>query len=282
MEFVKAHGTGNDFVLLPDLADDMTLTADLTRRLCAPHLGLGADGVIRIAPPRSGTDADVFMDYRNADGSIAEMCGNGVRTVAKYALDRELVEGNTISVDTRAGVKAVQVVQRDAEGRVHLVRVDMGVPAPGERTSITVDAPDGPESYEVATVSMGNPHAVLVTDDVATAPVTTIGPLIERHPAFPNGANVEFIAVRGKDQITGRIWERGVGETMASGSGASAMAVGAWMRGLTGRTCQVTLPGGTLDIDWSSERLYVTGPAVEVASGTIDPSWMTAEMGVTA
>jgi diaminopimelate epimerase len=279
MRFVKAHGTGNDFVLLPDLDGRIRLTAPLVRALCTPHLGLGADGVIRIAPPRTGHIADVFMDYWNADGSVAEMCGNGVRCVAKQVVDRELVplaaedDGVVLlRVDTRAGVKPV-ACRRGPDGLVQRVRVDMGMPVPGliDR-SMRVDG----QELRVTTLSMGNPHAVLVVDGVEEAPVRRLGPLLEHHPDFPHGTNVEFIAARARDRVVGRIWERGVGETLASGTGGSAMAVAAHLLGLTGRRVTVELPGGMLEIDWRDMTLFMSGPVVEVASGHLDESWLTA------
>ncbi len=276
MRFVKAHGAGNDFILLPDHDDRLTLTPALVRALCARHVGLGADGVIRLGPPRAGVDADVFMDYRNADGSPAEMCGNGVRCVAKYAVDRGLVAGDTVRVDTPGGVKPV-VCTRAPDGLVDRVRVDMGSPHPG-LVDHRLDV-DG-RAVRVTTVSMGNPHAVLVVDDVAAAPVRTLGPLIERHPAFPEGTNVEFAAVPARDRVVGRVWERGVGETLASGTGASAMAVAAALLGLAGRTTAVDLPGGRLMVTWGPHTVTVTGPAAEVASGDVDRAWLAAlDMG---
>ncbi|CAN5264077.1 diaminopimelate epimerase [soil metagenome] len=278
MRFVKAHGAGNDFVLLPDHDDRLTLTPALVRALCARHVGLGADGVIRLGPPRAGVDADVFMDYRNADGSLAEMCGNGVRCVAKYAVDRRLVAGDTVRVDTRGGVKPV-VCTRGRDGLVDRVRVDMGPPRPG-LVDHRLDV-DG-RAVRVTTLSMGNPHAVLVVDDVAAAPVRTLGPLIERHPTFPEGTNVEFAAVPARDRVVGRVWERGVGETLASGTGASAMAVAAALLGLAGRTTAVDLPGGRLTVAWGPRTVTVTGPAVEIASGDLDRAWLAAlEVGAT-
>jgi diaminopimelate epimerase len=271
MRFVKAHGTGNDFVLLPDLEDRIELTPDLVRALCAPHLGVGADGVIRIG---TSPDGDVFMDHWNADGSTAEMCGNGVRCVAKYVLDREIVEGDSLRVDTRAGVKRVEA-RRGADGKVVAVRVDMGAPVPGGvNQPLDVQRDGAEEIVHITTLSMGNPHAVLVVDDVAAAPVRTLGPEIEGHRAFPDRTNVEFIHVRGRDRIEGRIWERGVGETMASGTGSSAMAVAAHLLGLADRSVTVALPGGELRIEWTDETLYVEGPAVEVAEGELSIDWL--------
>jgi diaminopimelate epimerase len=279
MRFVKAHGSGNDFVLLPDLDGRITLSASLVRALCTPHLGLGADGVIRIAPARAGEAADVFMDYRNADGSVAEMCGNGVRCLAKHVVDRDLVplasddDGVVVlRVGTRAGVKLVACL-RGTNGLVERVRVDMGTPVPGAvDRALRVDG----QELRVTTVSMGNPHAVLVVDEVAEAPVRGLGPLLERHPDFPEGTNVEFIAAPARDRVVGRIWERGVGETLASGTGGSAMAVAAHLLGLCDRRVTVELPGGVLDIDWQETALFMSGPVVEVASGRLDASWLSA------
>ena len=273
MRFVKAHGTGNDFVLLPDLDGELELTAELVRTLCAPHLGLGADGVIRIAPAESGS-ADVFMDYWNADGSLSEMCGNGVRCVAKYVLDRGVVSGDQVRVLTRGGVKPVEA-RRGPDGKVQRVRVDMGAPVPGAVNQPLDVRVDGVEQIvRMTTLSMGNPHAVLLVDDVATAPVHTLGSLIEGHSAFPHRTNVEFIAVPARDRVEGRIWERGVGETMASGTGSSAMAVAAHLLGLADRRVTVSLPGGEIAVDWTDETLYMEGPAVEVAEGELNADWL--------
>lgn len=291
MRFVKAHGAGNDFVLLPDFEDGLALTPALVRGLCARHTGIGADGVIRLA--RGGTGTDVFMDYWNADGSVAEMCGNGVRCVAKYVVDRGMVQGDVVRVDTRDGVKPVEIAERHPDGRVASVRVDMGAPMPTGSKKVDVSPTrlvgcpwlpplSVPGSGEVAvtaeqlftevtTVSMGNPHAVLVVSDVEQAPVATWGPLIEHDDAFPRGTNVEFICVPSRDRVIGRIWERGVGETQASGTGASAMAVAANVLGLADRQVTVALPGGELVVDWSGETLYITGPAIEVAEGDLVP-----------
>ncbi len=271
MRFVKVHGAGNDFVLLPDPEDALTLEPPLVRRLCARHHGLGGDGVIRLAPAREGVAADVFMDYRNADGSLAEMCGNGVRCVAKHVADHGLVPGDVVRVDTRGGVKTVRV-SRGPDGRVTSVRVDMGTPVVGK-----IDEPlevDG-QVVAVTTLSMGNPHAVTLVPDVAAAPLRRLGPALQRHPAFPDGCNVEVIAVPSRDRVRGRVWERGVGETMASGTGCAAMAVAARLLGLAERAVTVAVPGGELTVQWTDETLWVCGPAVEVATGELDETWLT-------
>lgn len=273
MRFVKAHGTGNDFVLLPDLEGRLELTGQLVRALCEPHRGLGADGVIRIAPA-DNAGADVFMDYWNADGTVSEMCGNGVRCVAKYVLDRGMVSGDSVRVLTRGGVKPV-TASRGADGTVTCVRVDMGAPVPGGVNQPLDVRIDGVEQIvRMTTLSMGNPHAVLLVDDVATAPVRTLGPLIEGHSAFPDRTNVEFIAVPSRDRVEGRIWERGVGETMASGTGSSAMAVAAHLLGLADRRVTVSLPGGEIAVDWTDDTLFMEGPAVEVAEGELSAEWL--------
>jgi diaminopimelate epimerase len=271
IRFVKAHGAGNDFVLLPDLDDELAVGEAFVRALCDRNLGVGGDGVIRLGA--GGDDADVFMDYRNADGSIAEMCGNGVRCVAKYVADRGIVTGDVVRVGTRGGVKPVEVVARHADGTVAQVRVDMG--APVETGPVAVEVP-GRGRTTFTTVSMGNPHAVVVVDDVPTAPLAEWGPHVAVHDAFPNGTNVEVIAVPERTRVIGRIFERGVGETMASGTGASAMAAAAHLLGLADRAVAVELPGGTLAVDWREDTLTVTGPAVEVASGTLDDAWLAA------
>lgn len=290
MRFVKAHGAGNDFVMLPDFDDVVTMSPAFVRGLCDRHTGIGGDGVVRLVPGRA--DTDVFMDYWNADGSIAEMCGNGVRCVAKYVADRGLVDGDVVRVDTRAGVKLVEVASRHPDGLVATVRVDMGSPRSTGCKKIDVsparlvDCPWSPalgvpgsselavtaeqRFAEVATLSMGNPHAVVVVDDVEQAPVAAWGPVIEHDDAFPRGTNVEFICVPARDRVIGRIWERGVGETQASGTGASAMAAAAHVLGLADRQVTVVLPGGELVVDWATDTLYLTGPATEVAEGQLD------------
>lgn len=272
--FTKLHGCGNDFVLIADLDDALDLHPDEVRAICTRHHGVGADGLLRLTPPRD-TAADVFMDYRNADGGVAEMCGNGVRCVATYMLDHGLLSGDAVRVDTRAGVKAVDVTARSSAGLVTETRVDMGVPRPTGTVELRVSR-SATEVTDVTltTVSMGNPHAVVVIDDVDKAPVASWGRRIEHDPAFPDGTNVEFIAVTERDVVRGRIWERGVGETLASGTGASAMAAAAHLLGLVGRTVRVDLPGGRLYSDWTGDTLRIRGPAVEVYSGVLSDRWL--------
>ncbi|WP_336250663.1 diaminopimelate epimerase [Stomatohabitans albus] len=270
LHFIKAHGCGNDFVLLPDTDDQLTLTEDLTKAMCDRHVGIGADGVIRIGAPTTETGA-VFMDYRNADGSIAEMCGNGVRTVAMWYAQAH-PDATTVNVDTRAGMKHV-TIHRDETGAFSAATVNMGIPELFSRNH-KITMPDG-AIIPLTTLSMGNPHAVVVmgrvgADCVLDYPLNRIGPFIEHHPDFPDGTNVEVIASTTSTTVVGRIHERGVGETLASGTGSSAMAVAAIAHGLTERAVTVYLPGGQIHIDWPKDNapLMMTGPAVSVFSGT--------------
>jgi diaminopimelate epimerase len=285
MEFTKAHGTANDFVVLTDLDDRIELSDALVRALADRRRGVGGDGVIRIGP--GGADADVFMDYRNADGSVGEMCGNGVRVVAKHVVDHQLVapaaEG-TVRVGTRAGVKPVRIAATHADGTVASVTVDMGPPrlAPAEVPFVTDDpaALRHPVALEdelvhLAVVSMGNPHAVLVVDDVDTAPVTSLGPRLERDGRFPEGANIGFAQPLDAGAIRLRVWERGVGETAACGTGACAAVVALQRLGLVADEVAVRLPGGTLTVHHpAGATVLMTGPAVEVARGVVDAAWL--------
>lgn len=271
MRFVKAHGAGNDFVLLPDPDDVLALTPALVRALCRPHVGLGADGVIRIGPARPGTGAQAFMDYRNADGSVSETCGNGIRCVAKYLVDRGLVEGVDVLVDTRAGVKSVHC-ERGPDGRVVRGRLDMGEPVP-LKVDLALDVA-GFGAVHVTTLSMGNPHAVVVVDDLDRAPVSSLGPALQRDPEFGEGTNVEFLLARDRGLVQGRIWERGVGETLASSSGASALAVAANLLDVADRQVTVAMPGGLFQVEWNDEGLTIAGPAAEVARGELDEAWL--------
>lgn len=287
MRFLKAHGTGNTFIVLPDWEDELDVQRPLVRALCDARTGLGADGVLRIVAPRDAAEADVFMDYRNADGTIAEMCGNGVRVVAKHVVDHGLAgpDGGRLLVDTRAGVRPV-TVSLGNEGRVRDVTVDMGAPrlevgevpfdcdrdrAVGEPIEV-----DG-RTIELTAVSMGNPHAVVLVDDVARAPVRQLGPALETHARFPKRTNVEFVQLTGAGTARVRVWERGVGETAACGSGACAVLVALRELGQADGHVTLTFPGGDLEVRYEPEvagSVHLSGPAVEVASGVLDPAWL--------
>ncbi|MGH2773813.1 MAG: diaminopimelate epimerase [Actinomycetota bacterium] len=275
MRFAKYQGTGNDFVMVTDLEDSLELTPELVRSLCDRRFGIGADGVIRVTPSSS---AHFFMDYVNADGSPSEMCGNGIRCLAVFARAEGLTTDDVIDVDTRSGVKTV-IVAGDR------VRVDMGPPIfePSE-IPVTVEGAGSDalhtklelndEVFEAATLSMGNPHAVLFVEDASAAPVTTLGPRLEKHAAFPNKANIEFVTIDSPDRITMRVWERGSRETLACGTGACAAAVAARLLRDTDARVTVGLRGGDLEIEWAGSTIderpvFMTGTAVEVFTGDV-------------
>jgi diaminopimelate epimerase len=281
LRFAKYHGTGNDFVMIEDLEDRVRLHPALVEALCDRHRGVGGDGVIRIAP---STSADLFMDYWNADGQVAEMCGNGIRCLAKYAYDRGVLKETEMDVDTRDGIKRLVLTVEDDE--VAAVRVDMGRPAL-ERKAIPMAGPPeerfvdhpfpeaGPHGYTATAVSMGNPHLVLFgPDDLEEVDLHVLGPRLEHHPDFPERTNVEFVrVVDGVVEV--RVWERGSGATMACGTGACASLVAANLAGLVPRRATVRFPGGDLEVEWAEDdRLYLTGPATRVFDGELDEPWL--------
>jgi diaminopimelate epimerase len=282
LRFAKYHGTGNDFVLIEDLDDTLALPPELIAAICDRHLGVGADGVIRVARAR---DADFFMDYSNADGDTAEMCGNGIRCLGKLVYERGYTDRTDLSVDTRDGVKHLRL--HVESGSVERVTVDMGSPAFSRRDIPMAPLDDhsflaepfegGGVSVKASAVSMGNPHLVLfVEQDPDGVDVRRIGPLIERDHRFPQGVNVEF-ASPGPEGVKARVWERGVGETMACGTGACATHVAAHLAGLVPRRGTVRFPGGELGVDWTDDdRVLLTGPAERVLEGTLDPDWLRA------
>jgi diaminopimelate epimerase len=279
MRFAKYQGLGNDFVLLPDPENRLTLTSALVRDLCDRRFGIGADGVIRVAP---GTDGgELFMDYVNSDGSIGEMCGNGIRCLALYAHRTGLTSHRELKIGTRAGIKIVEILDNDR------VRVDMGPPifAPAQvpvahdgddALAVSLSIPPGWDGPLVAAcLSMGNPHAVVFTEDLDAVAASTVGPHIENDPLFPHKANVEFTRVLSPEHIEVKVWERGAGETLACGTGACAAAVAARLLRNNRSNVVVTLPGGDLEIEWSGSpatpaSVYMTGPAAKSFDGEIE------------
>jgi diaminopimelate epimerase len=255
MRFTKMHGVGNDFIILdPEEVAGRDLP-DLARKACDRHFGVGADGILIPAPSEV---ADLKMVYLNSDGSPSEMCGNGLRCLARYAKDRGLVEGAALTVETGAGVKKV-VLSADGSSCV-----DMGAPEFGSEVEI--------RSFRFLRVSMGNPHAVALLgseEEVEALDLKEIGPPVESDPLFPEKTNVEFVYVRGENEIRMRIWERGAGETLASGSGSCAAAVAAVRRGLVGSPVRVVLDGGVVEVEWEGEAVYMTGPAEYVCAGEL-------------
>lgn len=277
----KYHGTGNDFVMLEDLDDARPLSDGLVAALCDRHTGVGADGVIRVTRgARPGTD--FFMDYRNADGSLAEMCGNGVRCLGKLVYEHGYTARTELEVGTRAGTKHLSL-EVDG-GVVRRVTVGMGPPAfaraeipmegPAEEPFLTEPFELDGRTVKASAVSMGNPHLVLfVEQDPAAIDVRSIGPRIEQDPRFPEKTNVEFVAVE-EGGLKARVWERGSGETMACGTGACAALVAANEAGLVPARSEVRFPGGTLVVERTEREVLLTGPAERVFEATIDEAWL--------
>ncbi len=273
MRFTKMHGAGNDYVYVDCFTQPIPNDpAGLSRRISDRHRGVGGDGLILIG---QSSRADVRMRMFNADGSEAEMCGNGIRCVAKYVYDHGLAEQLALTVETGRGVLTLDL-DLGPDGKVRQVRVDMGEPIlkaslipttlPGD-PPINVDVPCC--ELKATCVSMGNPHCVTYVDELSDALVHGVGPRAEKDPAFPRRVNVEFVKVNGPDDVTVRVWERGSGETQACGTGACAVAVAGVLTGKTGRRITAHLPGGDLLLHWSESdnHVYLTGPAVEVFSG---------------
>lgn len=266
--FLKGHGTENDFVLLPDHDRSVhgDLAAERVRALCDRHAGIGGDGVLRVVRSSHPSDAGAewFMDYRNADGSISEMCGNGVRVFGRHLAEQGLVDPSApVPVATRAGIKVLSFAGGTADGEI---TVDMGSPRVLGETSVAV----GEQSWSALHVDMGNPHAVAFVDDLADAGHLLDAP-VHDPGVYPNGVNVEFVVRRGPGHVAMRVHERGSGETRSCGTGACAVMVATALADGAERDTdyRVDLPGGTLRISWTADdRILMTGPAVIVAEGT--------------
>ena len=272
LRFTKMHGLGNDFVVLDLITQRFNLKEHHIRKLADRHFGIGCDQVLVVEAP---TQPDIDFRYRiyNADGAEVEQCGNGARCFAKFVRDKRLTGKDRIRVETNTGKIELHVTE-DRQ-----VEVNMGVPVltPAD---IPFDADQyaseyaievNGSSYNIGAVSMGNPHAVMVVDDIKTAPVETLGPLIESHERFPQRVNAGFMQVVHRDEIKLRVFERGVGETLACGSGACAAVVSGQLRGLLDQRVKAHLPGGTLDIEWrgEGEPVIMTGPASNVFEGQV-------------
>lgn len=279
MEFTKMQGLGNDYVYVNCLRETIKNPAEVSKFVSDRHFGIGSDGLIMICPSKV---ADFEMQMYNADGSRGEMCGNGIRCVAKYVYDYGLTDKTSISVETLGGIKYLNLTVED--GKVSLVKVDMGsprlapsqipiVPENPEDTRI-IDAPLEVEgkTYYMTGVSMGNPHTVVYVDDVKGLDLLKIGPSFENHKRFPERINTEFAHVLDRKTVEMRVWERGSGETLACGTGACAVAVASILNGLTEDRVTVKLLGGDLLIEWDKEadKVYMTGPAKVVFDGEID------------
>lgn len=290
MRISKYHGTGNDFVMVEDLDGSLDLSPALIAALCDRHLGVGADGLIRIVhgDREGGPGADFFMDYSNADGQPAEMCGNGIRCLAKYVYERGHTAATKLVVDTRDGRKHLSLDVDPSTNEVRTVTVDMGTPTlergnvpmtggeSGDRFTREPFYVDG-RTWIASAVSMGNPHLVLFLedgDDLGRMDVPGIGSTIEHLPAFPNRTNVEFVVVEDPARLRIRIWERGVGETMACGTGACAALVASSVGGVAGRAAEIEVPGGLLRVEWrEDDHVFLIGPATYVFDADLSDEW---------
>jgi len=278
LSFSKYHGLGNDFVLMDCReAGSPAVSPDEAQRMCDRNFGIGADGVIFVLPP-DVPDAQYRMRIYNSDGSEPEMCGNGIRCMARFVDDLEGAGSCTIS--TLAGLIVPKMCEDGS------VRVDMGEPflkaaevpttLPADELGRVVNAPltvDGQE-WQVTCVGMGNPHAIVFVDDLDTLDLAKVGPLFETNEVFPAKTNTEFVQVLSRSHLKMKVWERGAGPTLACGTGACALTVAAVLAGKADRSCTVSLPGGDLQIEWSEEdnKIYMTGPAERVFSGSYSAS----------
>ncbi|MDR9413875.1 MAG: diaminopimelate epimerase [Spiribacter sp.] len=272
LTFTKMQGLGNDFVVIDGISTPVHLDAERVRQIADRRYGVGCDQVL-VAEPALGTTADFRYRIWNRDGEEVEHCGNGVRCLARFLIDRGLAPAATITLETVSGLTRVTPTD---EG---LMQVDMGIPvlepaavpfqaeAPAPLYPLVVEG----ETVQLGVVSMGNPHAVLRVDTVTTAPVSRLGPVIEHHPAFPNRANVGFMAIMGRDHIQLRVYERGAGETLACGTGACAAVAVGIINGWLEPRVQVDLTGGQLVVHWpgKDQSLWMTGPAETVFDGRL-------------
>lgn len=275
MKFTKMEGLGNDYVYVNCFKETVENPSDLSVKVSDRHFGIGSDGLILIKPSKV---ADFCMEMYNADGSQSEMCGNGIRCVGKYVYDYGLTEKTSISVETLAGIKYLEL--QVVDDKVELVTVNMGAPelVPAQipvksEKDILIKEPievDG-VSYEMTCVSMGNPHCIVFVEDTASFPLEEIGPKFEQHEVFPNRVNAEFIEVLDRKTVNMRVWERGSGETLACGTGACASTVACILNELTEDEITLHLLGGDLKVRWDRDEnlVYMTGPAKVVFDGEI-------------
>jgi diaminopimelate epimerase len=271
LAFVKGHGTGNDFVIVPDLDGRRDLTAEQVRWLCDRHRGIGADGVLRVVRTDAVTEfadlagvAEYFMDYRNADGSTAEMCGNGARVFVRYLDAAGLIDGTEVVIGTRGGLRHATVHED------HSVTIDMGMATPTTMRAAPVVS-IGARSWQGSGVLVPNPHAVVFVDDLDEAGDLRAAPVVGPDGLFPDGVNVEFVVDRGERHVAMRVHERGVGETLSCGTGACAVAWAARRRAddTTHEPWRVDVPGGTVLVqETATGALLLTGPADLVARGS--------------
>lgn len=278
MKFTKMHGAGNDYVYINGFDEPVSDPVALAQQVSNRQFGIGSDGLILILPSEV---ADIRMRMFNPDGSESEMCGNGIRCVAKFSFDHGLVKKLDIEVETGNGILPLKMFLGDS-GLVARVQVDMGEPkltrgnlpmlGSADDQAVLVPLDVAGQQFELTCVSMGNPHAVIYVADVESFPVAEIGALIENHSLFPRRTNVEFVQVVSATEVIQRTWERGAGETLACGTGASAVVVAGVLTGRTERKIINHLRGGDLELEWlEGGSVMMTGPAVEVFSGNFNP-----------
>lgn len=272
LRFTKMHGLGNDFIVIDAINQAVSLSSEQVKKLADRRFGIGCDQLLIVETPQH---PDVDFNYRifNHDGSEVENCGNGARCFAKFVRDRKLTGKSTIIVETCSGRMTIQVQDDDN------ITVDMGVPElrpahipfVAEQQQLTYTLPLSHTSLEISAISMGNPHAVTLVDNISSAPVLQLGPEIEAHPHFPQRVNAGFMYVRSRNEVDLRVYERGVGETLACGTGACAAVVAGRLRGLLDERVSVNLTGGNLTIEWAGEgqSVMMTGPAVNVFHGQV-------------
>ena len=276
IKFTKMQGLGNDYVYMDAIHQKIENESSLAQFVSNRHFGIGSDGLILIC---KSDIADFKMRMFNSDGSEAEMCGNGIRCVGKFVYDKGLTDKTTVTIETLAGIKTLELNTKD--GKVETVKVDMGEPIlnPKEIPVISDEEPvknlmleaEG-RKFKFTCVSMGNPHAITEVEDTEKFDVEKYGKVLEIDKTFPNKTNVEFIQIVDKNHVKMRVWERGAGETLACGTGACATAVACYLNGKTDRNVEVELLGGKLYIEWNEENnhIYMTGPAVTVFEGMLD------------
>lgn len=273
MKFTKMHGCGNDYIYVNGFEEQVEKTEQLIREMSNRNFGIGGDGVIFINPSKI---ANFEMEMYNADGSRGEMCGNGIRCVARYVYDYKMTEQTKFTIESCGKIKVAELFLK--EGEVEKIRINMGepeliaenIPVKSSKETV-VNEPievDG-ATYHMTCVSMGNPHAVVFVDSVEHLDLRTIGPRFEHHMAFPKRINTEFVEVINETYVKMRVWERGSGETLACGTGCSATGVACVLNGLTKRAIQVEVLGGVIEIEWDevSNQIYMTGPATIVFQG---------------
>jgi diaminopimelate epimerase len=279
LRFAKMEGLGNDYLYINNLVEQIPdeQLPELARRMSDRHFGVGSDGIILVGAP-SLPDHHFRFRIFNADGSEGEMCGNGMRCFARYCYDRDLTQETRLAVETKAGTIRAEILL-GATGGVTAVRVDLGAPrfrrgeipvsGPAEAEAMDESLEAGGEVYLGDALSMGNPHLVIWVDDVEQVALEQTGPLLERHPRFPNRVNVHFVQALGRSELKMRTWERGSGITLACGTGAAAVLVASCRKGLVGRSATVHLPGGMLQVEWDEEtgHVFKTGPAQFVCDG---------------